>query len=119
LEQRVKIDAQSVYVGMGALGAFAAILGALRRELRFFVACIAGFLAFELICLITPLDSLRNVWWTVHAPSAILLGVDEILERHGVVVSTVFHLADFVFWSALATGIVRYRKRKESRVVSA
>jgi hypothetical protein len=51
-------------------------------------------------------------------PSAIALGADEILERHGAVVSTVFHLGDFFLWSALVTGafcLSDWRRRHDTR----
>ncbi|MCD6050665.1 MAG: hypothetical protein K0Q55_2068 [Verrucomicrobia bacterium] len=102
----MKIDPQSVYVGMGVVGAIAGGLGILRRRLlRVFAWCLAGFLVFELLCSLTRSEFLAPVWWAVHLPSIIALGGDEILERHGAVVSTVFHLGDFFLWSALITGL--------------
>jgi hypothetical protein len=103
----MKIDADSVYVGMGIVGTFAGCLGVWGRRLaRIFAASLAGFLAFELFCLVASPELLRFVWWAVHMPSAIALGADEILERHGKLVSTAFHLADFFLWSAVITGAV-------------
>jgi hypothetical protein len=57
------------------------------------------------------------LWWLIHSPSAIALGLDEILETHGAVVSTTAHVADLVFWSALLTVPIivrthRFRKRE-------
>ena len=109
----MKIDPQSVYVGMGIVGAFAGCLGIWRRRLaRIFAASLAGFLLFELFCLVASPDFLRGVWWLVHMPSAIALGADEIFERHGALVSTAFHLADFFLWSAVITGIFWLRSRR-------
>jgi len=106
----VKIDPQSVYIGMGAVCAIAGCLGFGRRRLaRIFAVSLAGFLFFELFCLVASPDFLRGVWWLVHLPSAIALGADEILERHGALVSTTFHLADFFLWSAVITGIFWFR----------
>jgi hypothetical protein len=100
----MKIDPQSVYLGMGIVGAFAGSLGIWRRRLvRIFAVCLAGFLLFELLCLLGGFELLTPVWWTVHMPSAIALGADEIVERHGVFVSTALHLGDFFLWSALIT----------------
>ncbi|MFO1487441.1 MAG: hypothetical protein U1F65_03090 [Verrucomicrobiota bacterium] len=109
----MKIDPHSVYVGMGAVAVIAGILGALRRRLlRVFAVCLAAFSFFELFCFLSGLEFLVPVWWAIHMPSAITLGGDEILERHGAVVSTVFHLADFLLWSAVITGVVWLRDRR-------
>src|SRR5437879_1218592 len=98
----MKIDPHSVYVGMGVVGIVAGGLGVWRRKLaRLFAVCLAAFLIFELICFVTGLEFLVPVWWAVHSPSAIALGADEILERHGAFLSTVFHLGDFFLWSAV------------------
>ncbi len=101
----MKIDPQCVYIGMGAVGIIAGGLGIwCRRLLRVFAVCLAAFLVFELLCVLSGLEFLVPIWWAVHIPSAIALGADEILERHGAVVSTTFHLGDFFVWSALITG---------------
>jgi hypothetical protein len=55
---------------------------------------------------------LEGVWWAVHMPSAMALGVDEIVERHGTVVSTALHLGDFFLWSALITGVFWFREKR-------
>jgi hypothetical protein len=73
---------------------------------------LAGFLVFELLCFVTGLEILAPIWWAVHTPSALALGADEILERHGAVVSTLFHLGDFFLWSALITGLFWFRDRR-------
>jgi hypothetical protein len=110
----MKIDPHSVYVGMGVAGAVAGGLGIWRRRLsRIFALCLAAFLVFELFCLVVSPPFLEGVWWAVHMPSAMALGVDEIVERHGVVVSTALHLGDFLFWSALITGIFWLRDRRQ------
>jgi hypothetical protein len=109
----MKIDQNSVYVGMGVVGAVAGGLGLWRRRLpRIFAACIAAFILFELFCLVVSPPFLGGVWWAVHTPSAMALGVDEIVERHGAVLSTAFHLGDFFLWSAAITGIFWFRDRK-------
>jgi len=109
----MKIDPHSVYVGMGLVGAVAGGLGICRRRLsRIFGVCIAAFLLFELFCLVVSLPFIEGAWWGVHMPSAIALGVDEVVERHGAVVSTAFHLGDFFLWSALITGIFWFRDRR-------
>ena len=114
----MKIDPQCVSFGMGVVGAFAGVLGIWRRRLlRIFAASLAGLLAFELLCFLTGLEFLVPVWWAVHLPSTIALGADEILERHGALVSTVFHLGDFFLWSALVTGVFWFRGRRQRALV--
>jgi len=116
----MKVDQQSVYVGMGVVGTIAGVLGLWRRRLlRIFAVCLAALLGFELLCFLTGPDFLVPVWWAIHMPSAIALGADEILERHGAVVSTVFHLGDFFLWSALITGFLWFRDwRRRHEIVA-
>lgn len=110
----MKIDPKSVYVGMGVVGVVAGCIGIWRRRLlRIFAVCLAGFLVFELFCFLAGLKLVVPVWWAVHMPSAIALGADEILERHGAVVSTVFHLGDFFLWSGIITGMFWLRDRRQ------
>jgi hypothetical protein len=100
----VKIEPQSVYVGLGVAGALAGGLACWRRPfVRVFAGVLGVFIAFELVCLLTALRLLGAAWWMIHIPSAIALGGDEILERHGPAVSAVFHVGDLLLWSALVT----------------
>jgi len=116
----MKIDPQSVYLGMGVVSVIAGGLGTWRQRLaRIFAVCLTGFLIFELLCFLTRLDFFIAVWWAVHTPSAIALGGDEILERHGAIVSTAFHLGDFFLWSALITGVFWLRDRRRRHEVVA
>src|SRR2546421_4513663 len=106
----MKIDPHGVYVGMGVVGTVAGGLGIWRRRWsRIFAVCLAAFLLFELFCLVVSPPILEGVWWAVHMPSALALRVDEIVERHAILVSTVFHLGDFFLWSAIITGIFWFR----------
>jgi hypothetical protein len=70
-----------------------------KRLLQVFALFLLGFLLLEI--LISSVGFGKALWWAIHLPSAIVLGADETLERHGVIPSTVFHLADLVLWSAL------------------
>jgi hypothetical protein len=76
---------------------------------------LALFLIFEFLYVVASFRFLEYIWWTVHLPSAFALGADEILERHGKVVSTVFHLADFLIWSAVVTSMVALWGAKRKR----
>jgi len=117
---RMKIDSRSVYFGMVIVGIVAGGLGIWRRPLsRVFAVCLASFLVFELFCFLVGPEFLIPVWWAVHMPSAIALGADEILQRHGAVVSTAFHLGDIFLWSALITGVLWFRDRRRRREVVA
>lgn len=109
----MKIDPHSIHTGVGALGLIAVCLAPWRvRLLRIFAISLTVLVFFEWICLATGFDWLVWLWWLVHFPSAIALGVDEILERHGPVVSTAFHLGDLLFWSVIATAVVWWRDRR-------
>jgi hypothetical protein len=48
-------------------------------------------------------------------PSAVTLGGDEILERHGPIASALFHIGDFFLWSALITGLAVLVRGSTSR----
>ena len=111
----MKIDPQAVQTGIGALGLFAACVAPWRvRLLRVFAISLAALVLFEWVCLATGFDPLVWLWWLVHMPSAIALGADEILERHGRVVSTAFHLGDLLFWPAIVTAVVWLRDRRHT-----
>ncbi|MBE0537033.1 MAG: hypothetical protein IH624_15320 [Phycisphaerae bacterium] len=108
----MKIDVQSIYVGMGIVGLIAGVLSTLRRRLLLsFAVCLAVFLLFELLCLIAGPECLVPVWWAVHFPSAIALG-DESVERYGAIVSAAFHVGDFFLWSTLITAALWFINRK-------
>src|SRR2546423_15306216 len=106
----MKIDPHAVQTSIGAIGLVAVCPGPWRvRLLRVFAISLAVLVVFEWLCLSTAFDPLVWVWWLVHLPSAIALGVHEILERNGRVVSTAFHLGDLFFWPAIATAVVWFR----------
>jgi hypothetical protein len=44
-------------------------------------------------------------WWWIHIPSAVFLGVDEIVERHGAFLSAVAHFADLLLWTATLSAL--------------
>jgi hypothetical protein len=116
----MKVDPQSIQIGMAVVAFIAALLGFCRRRLaRVFACYLAAFLAFELFCALVRFDWVESLWWMVHMPSALLLGADEILERHGALVSTVFHLGDYFLWSAVFIGAVLLweRIRRHDRAV--
>lgn len=55
------------------------------------------------------------LWWSpLHWPSTFALGVDEIVEHHGIFVSTLGYLLDLMLWAlviALALAIRRLTAR--------
>jgi hypothetical protein len=62
-----------------------------------------------LLMVLTLLDmsfSMLPAWsvklqWAIHSPSTVILGGNEILERHGVWISTIGYMADLVLWSVV------------------
>jgi hypothetical protein len=100
----MRVDATAAYIGMGIVFALSGGLFVTRkRMLQLFAAFLFFFLLLEitLVAIPLPFDSARAIWWTVHLPSTAVLGFDEILERHGIFISIIGYLADFIFWSAL------------------
>jgi hypothetical protein len=55
-----------------------------------------------------------GLWMTAHLPSIVALGVDEIVERHGVFISTAAHFADLLLWAGCMTLVYRVVERTES-----
>jgi hypothetical protein len=62
-----------------------------------------------LLMVLTLLDmsfSMLPAWsvklqWAIHSPSTVILGGNEILECHGVWISTIGYMADLVLWSVV------------------
>jgi hypothetical protein len=52
-----------------------------------------------------------GLWMTAHLPSIAVLGVDEIVERHGVFISTAAHFADLLLWACCMTLVYRLVER--------
>lgn len=56
-----------------------------------------------------------GLWMAAHLPSIAALGVDEIVERHGVFISTAAHLADLLLWAGGMTLVYRAVELAERR----
>ncbi len=72
---------------------------------------------------LTMLDLAANLtgfgglfWWSpIHWPSTIALGVDEIVENHGVIKTTAGYILDLILWSAAITlGITLWKRKKKT-----
>lgn len=99
---QMKCDLTAVSI---VTGAFIPIAGGLfwlrRRALQFFAMHLAFLSVLDLLLVWVGVG--ERLWWLIHFPSDILLGFDEILERHGLLVSTIAHVGDLVFWAGLFT----------------
>ena len=123
-----KVDAETLAVGLGAFAGLAVLLRlATGRFWRLLSVTLLVLAAVETPLyfseLLTPLGllpypailALGSTWWCLHLPSALLLGGDEILERHGLLLSTVAHLADLLLWGTLIAVVIFATKRGTSR----
>ena len=75
------------------------------------------------LCALAIIDLTANIagygwllWWSpIHWPSTLILGVDEIVETHGVIKTTAGYIMDLIVWSALISGgIFIWRKKKKN-----
>ena len=96
----MRVDPATVQIATSALIPATAALACIRlRLLQIFAVHLFGFLVLDGVLLFLGFGG--ELLWVIHMPSAAVLGWDEILERHGVWVSTILHFADLVFWSAI------------------
>jgi hypothetical protein len=96
----MKVDYTAFLISSGVLVYISMMLFCIRKRLlRIFLSIFIGFIVLEF--LLPFLGIGQGLWWCIHLPSVIILGVDETLERHGVFISTFFHFADLILWSAI------------------
>ena len=96
------INESGILTGLGILGTTAVFLSVFKKRfLRYFSVSLLAFIVIELVVAYFPLEDF-GLLWLLHMPSILLLGVDEIFERHGWLVSTIAHAADLLLWSFLA-----------------
>jgi hypothetical protein len=107
----------TVFIGAGVSAVGAGICLARSRSwfVRNWAVALLTLLVFELACVLGPVDLLAPTWWLLHTPSILLLGVDEIVERHGPLVATTLHLADLVLWAAVVAGAIVLVRRAAGR----
>lgn len=53
----------------------------------------------------------------LHFPSIVALGVDENLERHGVLITTSGHVIDLVVWAIVGSIVARFYRARARRSV--
>jgi len=95
-------------VGLGALGVIFRLFR--NHLLRYISISLLVLVGLELLLVYVPLEFLGFFWWHLHFPSIIALGADEILERHGWLVSTVWHAGDLLLWSLMSGAIIFFIK---------
>ena len=90
-----------------------AVFSIRRRLLKGFAIALGTLVLLDLIANLTGLGTF--FWWSpIHWPSTIALGVDEIVETHGVTVTTVGYILDLVIWAVIITAIAGILKRKKA-----
>jgi hypothetical protein len=108
-----KVDDRALVAGLTGMAALAAFLRVNRSSfLRLLGRAVLCFIGLELVLVVVGGEVLGSLWWAIHLPSALLLGVDEILERNGLVVSTLAHFADLLLWSAVAAAALSIQRRR-------
>lgn len=107
----MKCDPTSVTI---VTAAFIPVAGALfcirRKPIQIFAVFLAAIAVLDLVVMWSGVGGV--LWWFMHFPSAIALGVDEIMETHGVLVSTAAHTADLVLWAALLSVPIALRAHR-------
>ena len=113
----MKFSPTTVTVITAAFIPLAGLLAQSRRGfLRAFAIYLGALAVIDLALLWTGIAGW--LYWWIHCPSAFALGVDEILERHGTLVSSAAHAGDLVLWSillALLTYLKSHRKNRRYR----
>ena len=104
------VSATRLYGASRAFAVFLTLCGAFEVVcLAIMQAVYAGYLGGWPGALV--MFSTWGLWMTAHIPSMAALGMDEIVERHGVVISTLGHLADLLLWASLMTLVYRQVER--------
>ena len=90
-----------------------AIFSTRKAILKTFSITFATLLILDLAANLTGLGAF--LWWSpLHWPSTIALGVDEIVENHGVAMTTIGYIVDIILWSVLITCVVQFAKKKRA-----
>ena len=97
---------------IAVLPACIALFATRKKYIRSFSVTLGALALADLLANVTGHGSL--LWWSpLHWPSTVLLGVDEIVENHGVIKTTAAYVADLIIWSvAISGGIVFWRRKK-------
>jgi hypothetical protein len=99
----------------GLIPASIALFATKRKFARLWAVVLATLTILDLAANLTGFGAL--FWWSpIHWPSTIALGVDEIVENHGVIKTTAGYLLDLVLWSAaFALGITIWKSKRKAR----
>jgi hypothetical protein len=108
----MRLEQIPVNVSLAAMLPVALAIFATRKALlKSFAVTFSILVVLDLIANLTGLGPF--FWWSpLHWPSAIALGVDEIVENHGVVVTTIGYVADIFISAIVITAVVQLLKRK-------
>jgi len=109
----MRLELMPVNISLGAmLCATVAMFSVGKETVRRFAITLATLTALDLLANLVGLGPF--FWWSpLHWPSTIALGADEIVENHGVVLTTVGYIADLVIWAIVITAVICIaRKRK-------
>ena len=99
---------------VGLVAASAALLATRRKALRRWALCLGTLATLDLIANLAGLGAF--FWWSpLHILSTAFLGVDEILETHGVIKTTAGYILDLVFWSAVIALTMKVWRWRKSR----
>jgi hypothetical protein len=109
----MKINPTAVNITCAVLLPIAASLIHIRkRTIRIFATFLLGFLILEITQNLIGVG--EALWWIIHTPSVIALG-DEIVERHGILISTAGHVADLFLWSAVFSLPIAFKAHKAEK----
>lgn len=110
----MRLDPTMTHIALGGLAGITAFCATKWKFLRTW---------FLVLCVLSLLDLAANLlgfgpffWWSpLHLPSTAWFGVDEILEHHGALKTTLGYVLDLVLWSAvIAVGIALWKRKKKT-----
>jgi len=110
----MRLEQIPVNISLAAMLPVALAIFATRKAiLKTFSVVFATLVALDLIANLTGLGPF--FWWSpLHWPSTMGLGVDEIVENHGVILTTIGYVADILIWAIVITVIVRQVRKKKA-----
>ncbi len=119
----MRIDPDAVGIGLAALLPVSVLCYLIRKRFfRIFAIVLLGLTVLEMAFPILP-DWTVEIRWSLHWPSTLILGGDEILERHGVWISTIGYIADLILWSVvgaipLSMGLYSHKGQHNDRILT-
>ena len=111
----MRIDQTITNIALAAvIPASIALFATRRKWLKSFSIVLFSLTTMDLLANITGYG--RLLWWSpIHLPSTLILGVDEIVENHGVIKTTAGYVIDLLAWSSvIAGGLAIWKKKRKS-----